>query len=91
MNKINNQKFALSFALFTVGLSVVWSVLLTMGLGESFLNFVLWLHMINIQYTLGIIEFKTILALIVTWGIVGYLVAWIGAFIWNGLSTERDL
>ena len=80
---VNTQKVALAFAGIAVALHVVWSVIVASGLGQWWVNFVLGLHFMQMQVTVLPFNILTAVELWVLVGIVGYLVGYIVATIWN--------
>ncbi len=70
-------------------LHLVWSVLVFFGVAKLLLDWILWLHFINIQVTVGPFDLlRAVLLVIVTFA-VGFIVGWVSAWIWDML-IERS-
>ncbi len=60
-----------------------WSILVATGLGQKFYDFILWAHMIHINFTVGPFDFAASATLIIMTTIFGYLIGYAGAWVWN--------
>lgn len=86
MQKINNGHSALMGGVVLAGLHLVWAILVMTGLGQIYLDFMLWAHMIHMQITIGPFELlNTVVLLIVTF-VFGYILGWLFAYCWNRIS-----
>ena len=79
----NPNKVGLVFAILLGGWHVAWSILVATGLGQTLYNFILWAHMIHLAVTIGPFDFTASITLIVVTAIVGYVIGYIGSFVWN--------
>lgn len=83
MNPLNQHKTGLALGALAGLWHVVWSVLMALGLAQPFINWVLALHMIQEPFTVLPFSFITAIELVVFASIVGYIVGWIFARLWN--------
>lgn len=63
----------------------VWSLLVAVGVAQALINFVFWLHFIQPPYTIALFRADLAVALIVITAIIGYIMGWVLAAIWNWL------
>jgi hypothetical protein len=83
---LNKNKVGMVLGTLVGGLHVVWSVLVAFGWAQPLVNLILKLHMI--RPTLLIVDafdFGTAIALVLVTSIVGYVVGYAFASIWNYL------
>jgi len=67
---------------------LVWSTLVFLGFAKVLLNWILWLHFINIQVTIGPFDLLRAVLLILITFIVGFVVGWVSAWLWNVLIKK---
>jgi hypothetical protein len=89
MNTLNTQKTALAVGCFLGGWHLLWSLLVLIGWGQPIIDFVLWAHMVHLQYIVGPFELVAAATLIVFTFIVGYAMGWLFAALWNWLHGTR--
>ena len=82
-NMINKNKVGLVFAVVIGGAHIVWSLLVFLGLGQALLDFIMWVHMINISLTVGPFNLMSSAILIVVTSIIGYLIGIVVATVWE--------
>lgn len=81
--KLNTSKVAFTFGLFLGGWHAVWSGLVALGLAQSLLNFVFWMHMLAVSYRVtGFSVMQAVILIAVTF-CVGYGAGWVFATLWN--------
>lgn len=83
MNKLNQHKVALTVSLFLGGCSLIWILLVLMGLGQLIIDFILWAHMISAELVVEPFNIVVALSLIITMSLVGYILGYIFAYLWN--------
>ncbi len=83
MQKFNANKTGLAFGLFLGGWHLVWSVLVFTGLGQVLWDFVLWAHMIHLQFVIGPFDLFASLCLIAFTSVSGYVMGYTIAWAWN--------
>ena len=85
MNLLNKNKTGLvlgaSLGLFHFG----WAILVALGLAQGFLNWIFGLHFIIPPYAIAPFELgQAVILVVVTW-IIGYIMGWVMAALWNKL------
>lgn len=79
----NAHKVGLVFGAVFAGMHLVWSLLVLLGVAQAFYDFVLWAHMVHLSYTIGPFDLTACITLIVLTAIVGYIVGYVSARVWN--------
>lgn len=85
MNKLNKNKVGLALATIVGGLHVVWSLLIAFGWAQSYVDFVFNVHMVKPIVVVNDFNFGLAVALIIIATIIGYVVGYIFATVWNRL------
>jgi hypothetical protein len=88
MQKINSNHSALMGGVVLAGLHFVWAILVLSGLGQIYLDFMLWAHMIHLQIVIGPFELLNTLVLLAVTFIIGYILGWLFAYCWNKISKR---
>ncbi len=88
MKELNTSKVALTFGLIGGGWHLLWSFLILIGLAQSLINFVFWMHMLTIPYKVTGFTLTQAAILIVITFIAGYAGGWIFAWLWNKIHKE---
>lgn len=81
----NPNKVGIVFAVLLGGLHLLWSVLIALGVAQSFYDFVLWAHMIHLPLVVGPFDMTAAVVLVLMTAVMGYLVGNVGARVWNRL------
>lgn len=79
----NKNKVGLVFGSLLGGWHLVWALLVLSGFAQAIYNFVLWAHMIHIPITIGPFDITAAATLIVITGVMGYVMGYSGAWVWN--------
>lgn len=83
MNKVHAHKVGLVFgALFGIG-HTVWSLLVLVGIAKPYLDWILALHFLNLEYSIDAFSFSNAFMLIVITTCVGYVIGTIVGWLWN--------
>jgi len=85
MRKLNDNTIAMIFGLLLGGWHLIWSILILIGLAQPFLNFIFWIHMLSVPVTVKAFTITQSLILILVTFVIGYVVGWAFAFLWNAL------
>ena len=80
---INPAKTALTVGVFVGFVHLVWSALVAFGLAQPIVDFVLWMHMINVPYVVTAFDLSAAVTLIVVTTIMGYVFGYVFGKIWN--------
>ena len=81
--KLDPQKTGLVLGSFAALVHVAWSLLIIMGLAQWWMDWVLSLHFLNNPYTVASFDFITAFTLVVLAGVMGFVVGFVFATIWN--------
>lgn len=81
----NPNKVGIVFAVLLGGIHLLWSVLIALGVAQSFYDFVLWAHMIHLPLVVGPFDMTASVVLVLMTAVMGYLVGNVGARVWNRL------
>ncbi len=79
----NKNKVGLVLGAMMMGFHALWSVLVLVGWGQSIMNFVFWVHMIHVPYTVGPFDAVAAGTLLVFTGVFGYVMGYVLAIVWN--------
>ncbi len=72
-----------------VGLShLMWSLLVAFGAAQWVINWIFRLHFIQPPYTITAFNFGTAVTLIVVTFVIGFVMGWLFAAIWNRLHSQ---
>lgn len=82
-------KTALVFGFFVALMHAVWMLLIFLGVAQFYLNWIFGLHLLSNPYLVLPFNFGTALMLVVFTFVVGYIMGWVFAFIWNRLHKGR--
>lgn len=86
--KLDVKKTALTVGLFLGGWHLVWSILILIGLAQTLLDFVFWMHMITPPYHVtGFTLTQSGILIVVTFAI-GYVGGWAFAWVWNRMHGK---
>lgn len=83
MHKLNSKKVGLTVGTLLCGWHAVWSLLVLLGLAQPILNFILWAHMIHVDYVVGPFDATACISLLVLTFAVGYVAGYSGTIVWN--------
>lgn len=81
----NPNKVGMVFAVLLGGIHLLWSVLIALGVAQSFYDLVLWAHMIHLPLVVGPFDMTAAIVLVLMTAAMGYIVGNIGARVWNRL------
>lgn len=83
---MNKQKTGLAVGSFAAVMHIVWSVLVMLGLAQPLYNWILALHAVEVPVTIGEMSIVGAIVLIVVAFVVGNIVGWIFASVWNWVN-----
>ncbi len=83
--KLKTGTTALVLGLFFALMHAVWMLMIFLGIAKWYLNWIFGLHLLTNPYGVLPFNFGTALMLIVVTFIVGYVMGWVFAIIWNRL------
>ena len=79
----NPNKVGLVFGALLGGWHLLWSLLVLSGVAQSIYDFVLWAHMIHLSIVIGPFDATAAVTLVVFTGVMGYIIGYTGAWVWN--------
>jgi hypothetical protein len=80
---MDTNKVGLVFAAFFAGAHFIWSLMVLTGMGQWFMDFVFWAHMIHVQMTIGPFDVAAAGSLLVLTTVIGYLMGCMAALLWK--------
>lgn len=80
---------AMVLGIFVALMHAIWMLMIYLGLAQIYLNWIFGLHLITNPYKVLPFNFGTALTLIIVTFIVGYIMGWVFAFIWNRLHKGK--
>lgn len=83
--KLNPNNTGLSLGGLLAIWHASWSALVALGFAQTLLNFVFSIHFLTNPYRVREFNLGTALTLVVVTFVVGYVVGWVFAMIWNKL------
>lgn len=90
MRPINPLKTGFATGAMLGLLHLTWASLVAAGWGQAVLDFVLRLHMIRFDFTVGPFVLVTAAGLVALTFSLGLLFGLVFALIWNGLAARAD-
>lgn len=77
------NKVGLVFGALLGGWHLLWSLLVVTGVAQTIYDFILWAHMIHLAIVIGPFDISAAVTLIVVTAVMGYIIGYIGAWVWN--------
>jgi hypothetical protein len=84
----NPNKVGLVVGALIGGWHFVWSLLVLIGWAQPIIDFFFWAHMIWPVYYVKPFDSVAAVALIVITAVIGYILGFLGAVIWNKLHRH---
>ncbi len=81
--KLHPQKVGLTLGIMAALLHLVWSLIVALGWGQAWVDFVTWAHMVHATYVVGPFDAAASLIVIVLAFAIGYAVGFVFANVWN--------
>lgn len=81
--RVSEQTVGLVFGAFAGFVHLVWSVVVYLGFGQTWLDFVFGLHFLSDPFTVGSFEVGKALTLVVFASIAGFVGGVVLAKVWN--------
>jgi len=79
----DKNKTGMAFGAMVALVHLIWSIAVAIGFAQTWINFVFSVHFLNNPFTVSAFNFTTAITLIIVTAIVGYVVGWVFAYIWN--------
>lgn len=87
--KLHTSSTALVVGVFVAFMHLIWMVMVYLGLGQMYLDWIFGLHLITNPFMVMPFNFGAALTLIAFTFVVGYVFGWIFAMIWNKLRKGK--
>lgn len=88
MNYLNKNSTGVAVGFVISGMHFLWSMMVLLGVGQMFMDFIFWAHMIHMQMIIGPFEFTAFATLLIVTFISGYIMGWLFAYVWNWLHEK---
>ena len=86
--KSKGHKIAIAVGLFFASLHALWALVVALGVGQTFMNWVFPLHFIDSLYTILQFNFISALMLVVMAFVGGYAVTWLFLWFWKLMKIK---
>ncbi|MFA5932805.1 MAG: hypothetical protein WCV81_00895 [Microgenomates group bacterium] len=83
--KLDKNKTALSVGVFMGVMHIGWSTLVALGLAQTLMDKIYGLHFLNNPFNVMSFDLTTAAILVVVTFVVGLVMGWLFAYIWNQL------
>lgn len=90
MEKLSKAKTGLALGLFLAVVHAAWAVLVALGVAQGLIGWYTEMHMLINPYVVLDFSLGTAVGLVVMVFIVGYILGWIFAALWNGLRKSSQ-
>ena len=82
---LDQHRTGLVVGLFVGAWHVLWALLVWTGWGQPLVEFILWAHMVHLQYIVGPFDITASATLAAVTALAGYAFGFFFAVIWNSL------
>ncbi len=89
MTKIKGHKAALVVGLYAAIIHAFWAVLVALGVGQMYLDWIFPLHFINSLYSVMAFSLLNAALLVVIAFVGGYLATWLFVWLWNVVKMKK--
>ncbi len=83
--KLKLGSTGMALGVFVALMHAVWMLAIYLGVAQMYMNWIFGLHLLTNPYRVLPFNFSAALTLIVVTFVVGYVMGWVFAFIWNRL------
>lgn len=88
MKKVSAHTTGLIFGMLFGLWHAVWAILVMAGLAAPVLDWIYGLHFLSNPFKVMAFDLTTAVMLVVFTSVVGYIVGWVSAIIWNTLTKK---
>lgn len=81
--KLKPMTVAVHTGLFVSAIHFIWSLMVAIGLGQTYLDWILGLHFIQNPFVVMPFSLGTMITLLVVTFVAGFVLGWIGTVCWN--------
>lgn len=87
--KLKPASTALTLGIFVAFIHFVWMMMVFFGFAQLYLNWIFGLHLISNPFEVLPFNFGSATILILFTFVIGYLMGWVFAYIWNRLVKGK--
>ena len=87
-HQINPAKTGLVVGAFLGAFHLLWAVLVAAGIAQTLIDWVLWMHMMTISWTVNSFDLSAAVTLVLFTAIMGYAFGYCFARIWNQIHQR---
>jgi hypothetical protein len=80
---LDKNKTGIALGCFVAFAHFVWALLVGLNLAQPWMSWVLGLHFLDNPFNFRPFDLVTAVLLIIVTGIVGYVMGWVFAYVWN--------
>jgi hypothetical protein len=88
MRPISPNKAGLVLGSLTGAWHLLWSALVLVGWGQSFIDFIFWIHFIKPVYVIEPFNAGVALILVITTAVIGYGIGLLAGVLWNRIHAQ---
>lgn len=88
MNHPNPNNTGLAVGMFVGGVHLVWTILVAFGWAQPLINFSSWAHMVSVPVVVKDFDLTAAVTVIIIAAIIGYVLGYAFAHIWNYLHRS---
>lgn len=70
---------------------LVWALLVAVGVAQAILDFVFRIHLLSNPYTVQPFRLGSAAVLIIVTALIGYVLGWVFAFMWNRFHSVKTM
>lgn len=89
MKNLDPNHIGLILGIFAGLMHLVWGLLVMFGFAQTVLDFAYGLHFLNNPFTTTGFSISKLVMLVIFTFIVGYIVGWVFAYIWNMVHERK--
>ena len=86
--KLKPMPVALYTGFFVAAMHLLWSVVVALGLGQVYLDWILGLHFIKNPFVVAPFDVGTMISLLIVTFIAGCIVGWVSTICWNKMIKK---
>ncbi len=86
--KFKPMTVALYTGLLISALHFIWSVMVVLGVGQAYLDWILGLHFVTHPFVVKPFSLGTMITLLVFTFVVGFILGWVGTICWNKMIKK---
>ena len=86
--ELNKAKTGLVLGLFMAIAHAAWVIIVGLGVAQGLIDWVSKMHLMENPYIVSDFNLSTAIGLLVMTFVVGYILGWVFAALWNGLKKS---